>query len=91
MAIDTQVQRQILDQVQQLAPDAVHALVLNEVRQLTSDEQLVLIQELLAMYQQSIRPKPRHNITELRGLGKEIWEGIDAQKYVDEERDSWGG
>lgn len=31
----------------------------------------------------------RHSILELRGLGKEIWQGIDAQEYVDRERDSW--
>jgi hypothetical protein len=28
-------------------------------------------------------------ILELKGLGKETWEGIDAQEYVDGERDSW--
>lgn len=34
-------------------------------------------------------PEPRHHITELRGLGKEIWQGIDAQEYINAERDSW--
>jgi len=28
-------------------------------------------------------------ITEIRGLGKEVWQGIDAQDYVNAERDSW--
>ncbi len=32
---------------------------------------------------------PRRSITELHGLGKEIWEGIDAQNYVDQLRDEW--
>jgi len=31
----------------------------------------------------------QHSITELRGLGKEIWQGIDAQTYVDEIRSEW--
>ena len=31
----------------------------------------------------------QHHITELRGLGKELWQGIDAQDYVNAERDSW--
>jgi hypothetical protein len=30
-----------------------------------------------------------HRITEIRGVGKDLWKGIDAQKYVDSERDSW--
>ncbi len=33
----------------------------------------------------------RSSITELRGLGKEIWRHQDAQEYVDQERDSWAG
>lgn len=32
-----------------------------------------------------------YQITDLRGLGKEIWEGIDPDQYVAEERDSWDG
>jgi hypothetical protein len=28
---------------------------------------------------------------ELKGLGKEIWEGVDVEKYIDEERNSWDG
>ncbi|ELS04205.1 hypothetical protein Xen7305DRAFT_00039330 [Xenococcus sp. PCC 7305] len=28
---------------------------------------------------------------ELEGLGKDIWQGIDAQEYVDQERSSWNG
>ena len=34
-------------------------------------------------------PAPQHRITEIRGLGKDIWDGIDAQEYVNAERDSW--
>ena len=33
----------------------------------------------------------RRSITELRGLGKEIWRHHDAKEYVDQERDSWAG
>jgi len=33
-------------------------------------------------------PKPL-SILELRGLGKELWEGIDPAKYIEEERNSW--
>jgi hypothetical protein len=31
----------------------------------------------------------RRSITEMRGLGKEIWQGQDAQDYVNQERDLW--
>jgi hypothetical protein len=29
------------------------------------------------------------SLLELEGLGAEIWEGVDAQEYVDELRDEW--
>lgn len=34
-------------------------------------------------------PEPKRRITELRGLGKEVWQGRDAQEYIDAERDAW--
>lgn len=29
------------------------------------------------------------SIKELRGLGKEVWRGIDVEDHVNRERDSW--
>ena len=33
--------------------------------------------------------KPVRRLSELRGLGKEIWQGMDAQEYVNQMRDEW--
>jgi hypothetical protein len=54
--------------------------------QLTEKDRLRLFQALSAGGTDS-----RRSITELRGLGKEIWRHQEAQEYVDQERDSWGG
>src|SRR5215216_6306509 len=32
---------------------------------------------------------PQRSIMELHGLGKDLWEGIDAQEYVNELRKEW--
>lgn len=32
----------------------------------------------------------RHDILELKGCGKEIWKGVDAQCYVNKLREEWG-
>jgi hypothetical protein len=60
---------------------------------LTPDEQMRLIEELSGLIRQrvTLTPQPKRSILELRGLGKEIWNGIDAQEYVNQERDSWNG
>ncbi len=55
---------------------------------LTDEERTQLLEELKSMVE-DVEKRPKHQITELQGLGKEIWEGIDAQEYVDRERSSW--
>ncbi|KAM3092918.1 hypothetical protein ACKFKG_03435 [Phormidesmis sp. 146-35] len=62
-----------------------------EVKNLNPDEQLRLLEELAAMVRRRMLVKPKRSIVELEGLGKETWQGIDAQEYVNQERDSWDG
>lgn len=63
----------------------------HQIEHLTTDEQLRLLEELAAIVHRHVEPKPKRSILELEGLGKEIWQGIDAQEYVNQERDSWNG
>jgi len=44
---------------------------------------------LRALLEESRLLTGQRRITEIRGLGKEVWQGIDAQDYVNAERDSW--
>lgn len=66
---------------------------LDYARHLTPAEQLQLLEDLAAMIRQRVaaNAEPTHSLMELEGLGAELWEGIDAQKYVEEERKSWNG
>ncbi|MEZ2238191.1 hypothetical protein [Microcoleus sp.] len=70
---------------------STYSTVLTQVLKLAPDEQMRLISELFAHIRQRVIPKPKRSILELEGLGKEIWHGIDAQEYVNRERDSWNG
>jgi hypothetical protein len=54
--------------------------------QLREKDRLRLVQAISAGATDS-----RSSITELRGLGKEVWLQQDAQEYVNQERDSWAG
>lgn len=53
-------------------------------------EQAQLIQVLLAR-SSAIDNARGASVLELDGLGADIWQQIDAQQYVDEERASWAG
>jgi hypothetical protein len=59
------------------------------VESLPTSDQLRLIAEVVSQLSDRVEPRSRSRLTELRGLGKEIWEGIDAGDYVRQERSSW--
>jgi hypothetical protein len=68
-----------------------HENALAMAASLGPEERMRLIQALTPSGDECKSPEPPHSILELRGLGKETWEGIDAQKYLDNERASWNG
>lgn len=60
------------------------------IERLRLDEQLSLIEIITARLKKTLkRKKARHSVMELEGLGAHIWKGIDAQQYVNKERESW--
>jgi dihydroneopterin aldolase len=65
--------------------------ICRQVEELTPDEQLRLLEALAAIVRRRMTENPKRSILELEGLGKEIWQGIDAQAYVEQERASWNG
>lgn len=65
-----------------------------EALKLTPLEQLQLVDRLIRYLIYNTTPRtasPVHSLRELKGMGKEIWAGIDAQAYVNKERDGWTG
>jgi hypothetical protein len=65
--------------------------VLDRIQHLTPADQLRLLEELASLVRRRITTPARRSILELQGLGKEIWQNMDAQEYVDRERASWNG
>ena len=70
---------------------ATYQEICRQVENLTLDEQIRLMEELTKIVRHRTQAKPKRSIMELEGLGKEIWQNIDAQEYVDRERLSWNG
>ena len=65
--------------------------LLAQASRLPPADQLRLLEGLAALVRQQIAPAASQSVTALRGLGKEIWQGIDAQEYVNQERAAWNG
>jgi AbrB family looped-hinge helix DNA binding protein len=66
----------------QIAVPAIAREILNIK---SGDRLLVDIQDGIIV----LIPEPENYTQSMSGLHKEIWEGLDAQKYVEEERNSW--
>jgi hypothetical protein len=53
--------------------------------------QLEILEKLVGIIKRPVtrKPKKKHSLLELEGLGKEIWKDIDVDDYIDKERNSW--
>lgn len=65
--------------------------VITEAKALNLAEQLRLLEEIALMIRQRATGSNTRSILELRGKGKEIWNGIDIEDYLNQERSAWNG
>ena len=64
-------------------------MIYKEISQLTSNEKIILLSKLVSEISTCIDRTRKVNIYDIKGVGKEIWKGMDAQEYVNKERASW--
>ena len=70
----------------------IETIYQRHIKPLSHGEQLKLLARMaeeLATNGEKTKPSQKRSIMELHGLGAEIWEGIDAQEYVNNLRDEW--
>jgi plasmid stability protein len=60
-----------------------------KLQERAQQEHRSLAQEVIHILHQTVDQEAPLSIMGLEGLGKEIWEGIDAAEYIRQERDSW--
>ena len=54
-------------------------------------DRLRLITDLLKGLNGDLEGQPRRSLMDLKGLGKELWQGVDVADYLGRERSSWNG
>ena len=62
--------------------------IVRKIPKLSFEQRKVLMTLLVDSFSPRLEEKT-HSVLELEGLGAEIWEGIDAQEYVDQLRSEW--
>ena len=68
---------------------SVEQIYEGQIRHLTPEQKLRLIALIAGELAADFPKRPRRSIMELHGLGAEIWQGIDAQEYVEQLRSEW--
>ena len=66
-------------------PDELHEALRTQAER----EHRSLAQQVIHLLELSVVELPRLPLADLRGLGKETWEGIDPAEHVAAERDAW--
>jgi hypothetical protein len=66
----------------------VKTLYVEQIRSLPPASRLQLLALIANDLAAPVQEKNRR-ITDLAGLGKELWQGIDAQEYVEQLRREW--
>ncbi|HOT91166.1 MAG TPA: hypothetical protein PLJ78_17720 [Anaerolineae bacterium] len=72
-------------------PNITYNQILNLTKGLGREEQLQLLEALTQWLRHTPKTQTSHSILELRGLGKDIWQNMDVDAYINQERDSWDG
>ena len=63
--------------------------IVEEIRTLSIEERKALINVIVDSLTEPIEPTKKRSILEFEGLGAEIWDGIDAQEYVNQLSSEW--
>jgi plasmid stability protein len=66
-------------------PDKLH----RRLKQLAERDARSVAQEVIHLLTLAVGEPRVASLLELRGLGREAWRGVDAARYVAEERKSW--
>lgn len=66
-------------------PDELH----EKLKSRAAEQHRSVSQEVIHILERALEHGEPASILELRGLGKELWRGIDGARFVDEERESW--
>jgi DNA-binding HxlR family transcriptional regulator len=72
-------------------PEPNYNHVISEIKTMNLTDQLRLLEEMATIIRRKTNKAKPRSILELMGKGKDIWKGVNAKSYIDEERSSWNG
>ena len=62
--------------------------IYQEISKLTNSDKIIILKKLITEISSNLEASDI-SFFDIQGVGKELWKGIDAQEYVNNERESW--
>jgi len=63
--------------------------ITKEIEELDYNNKINLMGRIVSMLKWSPNSEKLNKITDLKGLGREIWKNVDIENYIKQERESW--
>jgi hypothetical protein len=64
--------------------------IINEIKILDYYAKLEILEKLVRLLREPAKKsKKKSSLLQLEGLGKEIWQDVKVDEYIDQERNSW--
>ena len=63
--------------------------IIKDIEGLDYSGKLNILSHLVNMLKKTDIVQPQPKLTDLKGLGKELWQNIDIDNYISKERDAW--
>jgi len=63
--------------------------IVNEIERLDYNDKINILSRIVKLLKKEEKTNQAISVTLLKGLGKNVWQKIDANKYIASERDSW--
>lgn len=63
--------------------------IVSEIERLNYHDKINIMARIVQLLKKEEGSIQKTSIVQLKGLGKEVWKGMDVANYVEEERRSW--
>jgi hypothetical protein len=63
--------------------------IINEIEKLDYKDKINIISRIVNLLKREERVHQVSSVTQLKGLGKNVWQKTDTDSYISKERESW--
>ena len=63
--------------------------IVSEIEKLDYNDKITIVSRIVSLLKHEEKSHQSYSITQLKGLGKNIWHKTDIASYINAERESW--